>query len=144
MGITGHLPAIPPQQTGRKLDGSAISRRVSACRADAAGAGSKSSLKGPPRHSASGVVVAGVCPQRIRTMTKPLVCARQRPPQFPLRPYSPVYAYHVGKEVGLARDLTATFQKGGVFWTVCCAAALVLSFFLRETGRAAHPQPTPA
>src|ERR1039457_6325529 len=71
-------------------------------------------------------------------------CGRQRQPQFPLRPYSPVYAYHVGKEVGLARDLTATFQKGGVFWIVCCAAALVLSFLLRETGRAAHPQPTPA
>ena len=46
MGITGHLPAIPPQQTGRKLDGSAISRRVSGRRADAAGARSKSSLKG--------------------------------------------------------------------------------------------------
>jgi Integrase core domain len=85
-----------------------------------------------------------VCAHGGIVVAEALVCARQRPPQFPLRPYSPVYAYHVGKEVGLARDLTATFQKGGVSWIVCCAAALVLSFFLRETRRAAHPQPTPA
>jgi MFS family permease len=54
----------------------------------------------------------------------------------------PVYASHVGKEVGMPQHLTSNFQKGGVFWIICCAAAIVVSFFLRETGRAAHPQPT--
>jgi MFS family permease len=53
----------------------------------------------------------------------------------------PIYAEHVGKGVGVAEHLTSNFQKGGVFWIVCCAAAIVVSFFLRETGRAAHPQP---
>jgi len=98
----------------------------------------------PEGRATGGKTSVDVCLRGDIVVPEVLVCARQRPPQFPLRPYSPVYAYHVGKEVGLARDLTATFQKGGVFWIVCCAAALVLSFFLRETGRAAHPQPTPA
>jgi MFS family permease len=53
----------------------------------------------------------------------------------------PIYAEHVGKGVGVAEHLTSNFQKGGVFWIVCCAAAIVVSFFLRETGRAANPQP---
>jgi len=53
----------------------------------------------------------------------------------------PIYAEHVGKEVGIAEHLTSNFQKGGVFWIVCCALAIVVSFFLRETGRAAQPQP---
>jgi len=55
----------------------------------------------------------------------------------------PVYANHVGKGVGIEPDLTSNFQKGGLFWIACCAAAIVVSFFLRETGRAAHPQPAP-
>jgi hypothetical protein len=88
MGITGHLPAIPPQQTGRKLDRSAISRRVSGRRADAAGAGSKSSLRGGHENRRRALEWADVCPQGTRTMTKPLVCRRQRASQFPLRPYT--------------------------------------------------------
>jgi MFS family permease len=55
----------------------------------------------------------------------------------------PIYAEHVGKGVGVAEHLTSNFQKGGVFWIACCAAAIVVSFFLRETGRAAHPQAAP-
>jgi len=55
----------------------------------------------------------------------------------------PVYANHVGKGVGIEPNLTSNFQKGGLFWIACCAAAIVVSFFLRETGRAAHPQPAP-
>ena len=54
----------------------------------------------------------------------------------------PIYANHVGKEVGIPQELTANFQKGGVFWITCCAVAIVVSFFLRETGRAAAPQPS--
>jgi MFS family permease len=53
----------------------------------------------------------------------------------------PVYAEHVGRGVGVAGSLTANFQKGVLFWMVCCAAAIVVTLFLRETGRAAHPQP---
>jgi MFS family permease len=51
----------------------------------------------------------------------------------------PLFANHVGKGVGIAPNLTSNFQKGGLFWIACCAAAIVVSFFLRETGRAAHP-----
>jgi hypothetical protein len=35
------------------------------------------------------------------------------------------------------------FQKGGLFWIPCCTAAIIVSFFLRETGRAAYAQPVP-
>ncbi len=52
----------------------------------------------------------------------------------------PVYANHVGKGVGIEPGLAMNFQKGIVFWMACCAAAIVVSFFLRETGRAAQPQ----
>ena len=55
----------------------------------------------------------------------------------------PIFANHIGKTFGVAADLNLHFQKGVLFWIACCAAAIVLSFFLRETGRAAHPQPTP-
>src|ERR1700723_3469454 len=50
----------------------------------------------------------------------------------------PVYAKHVGKGVGVAGNLTANFQKGVLFWMACCAAAVVVTFFVRETGPAAH------
>jgi MFS family permease len=53
----------------------------------------------------------------------------------------PLYAKRVGREVGLADRLTSNFQKGIVFWITCCALAIAVTFFLRETGRAAHPQP---
>jgi hypothetical protein len=28
------------------------------------------------------------------------------------------------------------FQNGALFWMACCAAAIVVSFFIRETGPA--------
>ena len=52
----------------------------------------------------------------------------------------PVYAKHIGKGIGNSMNLHLHFQKGAFFWMVCCAAAIVVSFFLRETGPAAHPQ----
>jgi hypothetical protein len=53
----------------------------------------------------------------------------------------PIFAKHVGSGFGTATDLNVHFQKGGVFWIACCAAAIVVSFFLRETGHAAQAQP---
>jgi MFS family permease len=52
----------------------------------------------------------------------------------------PVYAKHIGKGIGNSMNLHLHFQKGAFFWIACCAAAIVVSFFLRETGPAAHPQ----
>ena len=54
----------------------------------------------------------------------------------------PVYAHRIGRGTGNAANLTLHFQHGALFWMACCAAAIVVTFFLRETGRAAHPQPT--
>jgi MFS family permease len=51
----------------------------------------------------------------------------------------PIYADRVGKGVGI-EPMTSNFEKGGMFWIVCCVAAIVVSLFLRETGRAAQPQ----
>ena len=53
----------------------------------------------------------------------------------------PIFANHVARSFGSAPDLNLHFQKGGLFWIACCAAAIVVSFFLRETGHAARPQP---
>ena len=53
----------------------------------------------------------------------------------------PIFANHVARSFGSAPDLNLHFQKGGLFWIACCAAAILVSFFLRETGRAARPQP---
>ncbi len=50
----------------------------------------------------------------------------------------PVYAKHIGKGIGNSLNLHLHFQKGAFFWIVCCAAAIVVSFFLRETGPAAQ------
>jgi MFS family permease len=55
----------------------------------------------------------------------------------------PLFANRVGKGIGITPDLMSHFQKGGLFWIACCAAAIVVSFFLRETGRAAGPHPAP-
>jgi MFS family permease len=52
----------------------------------------------------------------------------------------PVYAKHIGKGIGTSMNLYLHFQKGAFFWIICCAAAIVVSFFLRETGPAAHAQ----
>ena len=50
----------------------------------------------------------------------------------------PVYARHIGKGIGNSTNLHLHFQQGAFFWIACCAAAIVVSFFLRETGPAAH------
>jgi len=52
----------------------------------------------------------------------------------------PVYAKHIGKGIGTSTNLHLHFQKGAFFWVACCAAAIVVSLFLRETGPAAHAQ----
>jgi MFS family permease len=53
----------------------------------------------------------------------------------------PVYAHRVGRGFGNAASLHLHFQKGGLFWIACCAAAIVVTFFIRETGPAVHSQP---
>ena len=53
----------------------------------------------------------------------------------------PLYARLIGKTFTTAFTHTIHFQESGVFWIICCAAAILVSFFLRETGRAAKPQP---
>lgn len=50
----------------------------------------------------------------------------------------PVYAHRIGKGFGNAMNLHLHFQHGAIFWMICCALAIVVSFFLRETGHAAH------
>jgi len=55
----------------------------------------------------------------------------------------PIFANHVGKGIGIGPNLASHFQKGVLFWIPCCAAAIIVSFFLQETGRAAYPQPAP-
>src|ERR1700723_3590185 len=55
----------------------------------------------------------------------------------------PIFANHVGKSIGIGPNLASHFQKGVLFWIPCCAAAIIVSFFLRETGRPAHLQPAP-
>jgi MFS family permease len=56
----------------------------------------------------------------------------------------PIFANHVGKGIGIGPNLASHFQNGVLFWIPCCAAAIIVSFFLHETGRAAHPQPAPS
>ena len=50
----------------------------------------------------------------------------------------PVYAKNIGKGYGNAANLLHHFQRGGLFWISCCVVAVVVSFFLRETGPAAR------
>ena len=57
-------------------------------RAAAARVGSKSSLKGPSRHSASGAGAGRPVPADQRGESDTLDLARQDVGQFPLRPYS--------------------------------------------------------
>jgi MFS family permease len=52
----------------------------------------------------------------------------------------PVYAKHIGRGIGNSMNLHLHFQHGAFFWMACCAAAIVVSFFLRETGPTAHAQ----
>src|ERR1700685_2943431 len=56
----------------------------------------------------------------------------------------PVYAHRIGRGTGDTPNLAVHFQRGAIFWIACCAIAIVVSFFLRETGRAAQPQPAAA
>jgi MFS family permease len=53
----------------------------------------------------------------------------------------PVYAHRIGRGTGNTPNLAVHFQRGAMFWVACCALAIVVTFFLRETGRAANPQP---
>jgi hypothetical protein len=56
----------------------------------------------------------------------------------------PIFARRVGQGIGIGPDLASHFQKGVLFWIPCCAAAIIVSFFLHETGRAVRPQPAPS
>src|ERR1700723_3831761 len=53
----------------------------------------------------------------------------------------PIYAHRIGRGTGNTPNLAVHFQRGALFWIACCAIAILVSFFLRETGRAAQPQP---
>jgi hypothetical protein len=72
-----------PRQAGRSPNGSAVSHRVPRRGAASAGTGSTSSLKG----GHPGETSVDVCAHGGIVVTVALVCARQCPPQFPLRPY---------------------------------------------------------
>jgi MFS family permease len=50
----------------------------------------------------------------------------------------PVYARHIGRGIGNSPNLYLHFQKGAMFWVACCAAAIVVTLFLHETGPAAQ------
>jgi len=53
----------------------------------------------------------------------------------------PVFADMLGKSLG-RMDPVAHFREAGLFWVICCVAAAVVTFFLRETGhKAGHPSP---
>ncbi|HEY3309758.1 MAG TPA: MFS transporter [Desulfuromonadaceae bacterium] len=52
----------------------------------------------------------------------------------------PVYANLIGKTLATATDRMQHFQQGGLFWIVCCLAAIIVSFFLQETGHLTRPQ----
>ena len=56
----------------------------------------------------------------------------------------PIFARHVGQGIGIGPDPPSHFQKGVLFWIPCCAAAIIVSFFLHETGSAVRPQPAPS
>jgi MFS family permease len=49
----------------------------------------------------------------------------------------PIYAGMIGKTLETTTNHLAHFRESGLFWIVCCVAAVILSFFLRETGHAA-------
>src|ERR1017187_7925911 len=69
---------------GRRPDGQTLSCRVPRCGADVALAVREPEARS--RRSANGLERAEPCSLGGRTTTNPLVRARQRPPQFPLRP----------------------------------------------------------
>jgi MFS family permease len=53
----------------------------------------------------------------------------------------PVFADLIGKTLGKV-DPVAHFREAGLFWIICCVAAAVVTFFLRETGhKAGRPSP---
>ncbi len=47
----------------------------------------------------------------------------------------PIFAQMVGKRLGLTNPVSH-FQASGFFWMICCLAAGMVSFLLRETGHA--------
>jgi MFS family permease len=49
----------------------------------------------------------------------------------------PIFAQMIGKTIERTNHI-AHFRAGGVFWIVCCVAAGVITFFLRETGHGAR------
>ena len=55
----------------------------------------------------------------------------------------PVFASHMGREIGTAADLNRHFQKGAMFWIACCAAAICREFLSSRDGtrRAARKPP---
>lgn len=50
----------------------------------------------------------------------------------------PVYADRIGNGTGNMANLYLHFQQGAIFWIACCAVAIIVTFFLKETGSAAH------
>ena len=51
----------------------------------------------------------------------------------------PLFAQRIGKTLNTT-DPVAHFQESGTFWVICCIAAVLVSFLLRETGHGArHP-----
>lgn len=54
----------------------------------------------------------------------------------------PVYASLIGKTLATAIDRVQHFQQGGLFWIVCCVAAIIVSFFLHETGHSTRSHAT--
>ena len=51
----------------------------------------------------------------------------------------PIFAHVIGKTIDKTNHI-AHFRAGGLFWIVCCVAAVLVSLLLRETGHGAqHP-----
>jgi MFS family permease len=52
----------------------------------------------------------------------------------------PIYAHLIGKTLTTASSHALHFRESGSFWIACCVAAVVVSLFLRETGRSVQPK----
>jgi MFS family permease len=50
----------------------------------------------------------------------------------------PIHARMIGKTLATTANHVEHFRAAGIFWVVCCAAAMVLTLLLRETGRASQ------
>ena len=49
----------------------------------------------------------------------------------------PLFAQRIGKTLNTT-DPVAHFHESGTFWVICCIAAVLVSFLLRETGHGAR------